>query len=157
MQGNPMGTYGGGCKVPGDPMGMLGNAMGTYGSGCSARRMQGDARGTYGSGCKVPGGHMGMCALCQWNAGNAKRTYGSGCKVPWEPKGMPGERMRLVAKCPLAQCIHPHTFAWHFAPTPIRSPGIPQHSPGTLHLPPYVPLAFPWHPQTEGIHHHTLP
>ena len=73
MQGNARGTYGSGCKVPGECRGMQGNTKETYRSvNCqvnawnagecqgnlweweySARGMQGTTRGIQGSGCKV--------------------------------------------------------------------------------------------------------
>ena len=73
MQGNGRGTYGSGCKVPGECRGMQGNARETYGSvNCqgnagnagecqgnvwqwvySARGMQGTTRGMQVSVCKV--------------------------------------------------------------------------------------------------------
>ena len=71
MQGNGRGTYGSGCKVPGECRGMPGKRMGV-GANCqgnawkagecqgnvwqwvySARGMQGTTRGMQGSGCKV--------------------------------------------------------------------------------------------------------
>ena len=49
IQGNDRGTYGSGCKVPGECWGIQGNARGKYGSGCKlpgecreCRRMQGN-------------------------------------------------------------------------------------------------------------------
>ena len=71
MQGNARGTYGSGCKLPGEYRGMPGELMGV-GANCqgnawkagecqgnvwewvySARGMQGTTRGMQGSGCKV--------------------------------------------------------------------------------------------------------
>ena len=107
MLGNARGTYGSGCKVPGECRGMQGNAREHMGVGakcqgnagechsnvwewCSARRTQemlGNARGTYGSGHKVPGEcrgmqgnareHMGVGAKCHGNAWECAKCNGN--------------------------------------------------------------------------------
>ena len=61
IQGNSRGTYGSGCKVPGECRGMPGErmAVGANSQG-NARERKKNARGTYGSECKVPGECRGM-------------------------------------------------------------------------------------------------
>ena len=105
LQGNARGTYGSGCKVPGECWGMqgnAGNAKGKYGSGC---KVPGEYRGTpvelMGVGAKsqgnagecrgMPGERMGVGAKSQGDAGNARGTYWSGCIVPGECRGLVGD------------------------------------------------------------------
>ena len=66
---NARGTYGSGCKVPGECWGMQGNA--------------GNAKGKHGRGCKVPGEYrgmpvelMGVGAKSQGNAGECRGIPG---------------------------------------------------------------------------------
>ena len=85
IQGKAKGTYGSGCKLPGncsECRGMPGERMrveeghkGMQENVGESRGIQGNTRGTYGSGSKVPGDCWGM-------QGNAKETYRSECKLP---------------------------------------------------------------------------
>ena len=71
MHENARGTYGSGCKVPGEYRGMPGEHMG-MGAKC-----QGDAGECRG----MPGERMGVGVNCQGNAVNAgecQTTNGSG-------------------------------------------------------------------------------
>ena len=58
-QGNAKGTYGSGCKVPGEWKGIPLECMVVV---KSAREMQVNVREMYGSGCKLPGECMGVGA-----------------------------------------------------------------------------------------------
>ena len=61
MQGNARGTYGSGCKVPGEYRAMPVKLMG---AGAKCQGNAGEYRG-------MPGEHMGEGVNCQGNAGNA--------------------------------------------------------------------------------------
>ena len=65
MQGNSRGTYGSGCKLPGEYRGMPGELMGVVQTARGMHGKQGNARGTYGSGCIVPGECRGLRGECK--------------------------------------------------------------------------------------------
>ena len=71
MHGKARGTYGSGCKVPGDYRGMPEELMGV---GAKCQGNAGEYKG-------IPGERMGMGANCQGKAGE--------CRV------LPGEHMRV--------------------------------------------------------------
>ena len=70
MQGNAKGTYGSGCKLPGECRGMQG--------------VQGNARGTHGSGRIVP-------EKCRGLPGECKEVGVKCLRNERECRGMPGE------------------------------------------------------------------
>ena len=80
MQGNARGTYGSGCKVPGEYRGMPGELMGV-GSKC-----QGNA-GEYKG---MPGERMGVGVNCLGNGGNAGEGQGNACEWVYSARGMQG-------------------------------------------------------------------
>ena len=61
MQGNARGTYGSGCKVPGDYRGMKGELMAV---GAKCQWNAGEYKG-------MPGERMGVGVNCLGNGGNA--------------------------------------------------------------------------------------
>ena len=88
MQGNARGTYGSGCKEPGEYRRIPGELMGV---GAKCHGNAGEYRGMSGermSGCKLPG----ECRECRGMPGER-------CIVPGECRGLPGECKRVGVKC----------------------------------------------------------
>ena len=85
-QGNAKGTFGSGCKVPGEWRGIPLECM-VVGEKCQGNTLrEGECKGMPGErtrGCKLQG-------ECRGIQGNARGTYGSGCKVPGECRRMQG-------------------------------------------------------------------
>ena len=92
MQGKARGTYGSGCKVPGDYRGMPGELMGV-GAKC-----QGNAeeyKGMQWERIGVGVNYQGMEGM----QGNARGMHGSGCIVPGECRGPQRECKGVGVKC----------------------------------------------------------
>ena len=67
----------------GEFRGIQGNARGTYGSGCKLPGECGECRG-------MPGGRMGVGVNCQGRAGNAGECQGNVCEWVFSARGMQG-------------------------------------------------------------------
>ena len=95
MQGNARGTYGSGCKVPGEYRAMPVELMGV---GAKWQGNAGEYRG-------MPGEHMGVGVNCQGNAGNAGECQGyvwewvySARGIQGTTRGMQGSGCKVLAE-----------------------------------------------------------
>ena len=84
MQGDAKGTYGSGCKLPGE---------------CSECRGMPRERMGVGVNCQGIAGNAVECRGMQGMQGNARGTFGSGCIVPEKCRGLPGECKGVGVKC----------------------------------------------------------
>ena len=80
MQGNARGTYGSGCKVPGEYRAMPVELMGV---GAKCQGNAGEYRG-------MPGKHMGVGVNCQVNAENAGECQGYVWEWVYSDRGIQG-------------------------------------------------------------------
>ena len=95
MQRNARGTYGSGCKVPGEYRAMPVELMGV---GAKWQGNAGEYRG-------MPGEHMGVGVNCQGNAGNAGECQGyvwewvySARGIQGTTRGMQGSGCKVLAE-----------------------------------------------------------
>ena len=95
MQGNARGTYGSGCKVPGEYRAMPVELMGV---GAKCQGNAGEYRG-------IPGERMGVGVNCQGNAGTAGECQGhvwewvySASEIQGTTRGMQGSGCKVLAE-----------------------------------------------------------
>ena len=81
MQGNGRGTYGSGCKLPGEYRGMPGKLMGVGANAWKAGECQGNVWEWVYSATGIQGNMKGMQGNTRRMQGTTRGMQGSGCKV----------------------------------------------------------------------------